>query len=128
MVSSRVETRTAKLAATDLSATFGQAIPWIGIGVIVGATAYDLKTSCDTMRDMRALEVAFNPEAASDPSVEEVCGLKVPTKEEVWEKIKASPGDAWNSAGAVLDGLPDMTSFEWPSFELPSFPDWLSLP
>ena len=115
----RVRTRTAKLAVTDLSATFGQAIPWIGVSVVVAATAYDLKSACDTMRDMRGIEVAFNPSSLDDADVERVCGLRVPSEEEIWEGIKASPGMAWDAAKSVLASLPpmpDMPEFTWPSW------------
>ena len=76
------------------------------------------------MRDMHTLEVAFNPKAANDPSVDEVCGLRVPTKEEVWEQIKASPGAAWEATKVVLDGLPDLPAIpELPSVDWPTMPD-----
>jgi hypothetical protein len=120
-VTNRVKTRTAKIATADVGATFGQSIPWIGVAVVVAATGYDLKTSCDTMRDMHALEVAFNPDLANDPSVDEVCGLKVPTKEEVWETVKASPGKAWDVAVQALGDLPDLPAV--PSIDWPSMPD-----
>jgi hypothetical protein len=115
----RVRTRTAKLAVTDLSATFGQAIPWIGVSVVVAATAYDLKSACDTMRDMRGIEIAFNPFSVDDADVERVCGLKVPSEQEIWEGIKASPGMAWHAAKSVLGSLPPMPAmpeFTWPSW------------
>ena len=73
------------------------------------------------MRDMHALEVAFNPDLANDPSVDEVCGLKVPTKEEVWETVKASPGKAWDAAVQALGDLPDLPAV--PSIDWPSMPD-----
>ena len=115
-VSSRVKARTAKVASADMGATFGQSIPWIGVGVVVAATAYDLKTACDTMKDLHALEVAVHPEAASDSSVQEVCGLKVPSKEEIWDKVKASPGQAWDWAKSAVPDvpeMPDMPEVDW---------------
>lgn len=115
-VSNRVKARTAKVASADMGATFGQSIPWIGIAVVVAATTYDLKTACDTMKDMHALEVAVHPEAANDSSVKEVCGLKVPSKEEIWAKVKASPGQAWDWAKAAVPDvpeMPDMPEIDW---------------
>lgn len=115
-VSRRVKARTAKVASADMGATFGQSIPWIGIAVVVAATTYDLKTACDTMKDMHALEVAVHPEAANDSSVKEVCGLKVPSKEEIWDKVKASPGQAWDWAKAAVPDvpeMPDMPEIDW---------------
>ena len=67
-----------------------------------------------------AIELAVNPGQVDDPNVDLVCGLQVPTEEEVWEAIKASPGAAWDAAKKVLDGLPSMP-------EMPEF-DWSGLP
>ncbi len=111
----RVRNRTVKLAAADLSAIGGQAIPWIGVGVVVAATAYDINMSCQTMKDMKALEQAMNPSAVDESDVSQVCGLKVPTADEVWEAVKASPGQAWNAAASVLSGLPS---------DMPDLPAW----
>lgn len=104
-ITTRVRNRTVKLATADFAATAGQAIPWIGIGVVVAATAYDLDMSCQTMSDMKALDQVVNPSAADEADVSLVCGLKVPTAEQVWEEVKASPGQAWNAAASVLSGL-----------------------
>ncbi len=115
LTTSRVRNRTVKLAAADLTATAGQAIPWIGVGVVVAATAYDLDMSCQTMKDMKALEQASDPTAVDDGDVSQVCGMKVPTADEVWEAVKASPGQAWNAAASVLSGLPSV---------MPDLPAW----
>lgn len=114
----RVKGRMAKLATTDLSATFGQALPWIGASVVVAATAYDLNASCETMKDMHFIEVALNPLPDDTEEIDRVCGLRVPTEKEIWDAIKASPGAAWDGAKSVLTSLstlPDMPEFDWPS-------------
>lgn len=112
-ITHRVKARTAKVAAADLGATLGQSVPWLGVAVVVAATAYDLKTACETMQDMHALEIAFDPTAANDPSVSEVCGLRVPSVEEVWAAVKASPGQAWAWAKEALPELPEMSEVDW---------------
>ena len=61
--------------------------------------------------------------------IERVCGMAVPTEEEIWTAIKASPGAAWDAAKGALDGLPSMPEvpeFGWPSLPeigMPSVPD-----
>ncbi len=75
--------------------------------MIIGVTAWDLKEACATMGDLHELELAFNPDAATDPDESEVCGLKVPTKEEVWRAVKSSPGQAWSAAKALVPDLPE---------------------
>ena len=125
LVTRRMQTRAAKWAATDLAATAGQALPWIGIGVVVAATTYDLKNTCDTMTDAHALELAFQKDATDTAEVDSVCGLKVPTAEEIWTEIAASPGQVWDATKSVLSGLPDvMPQITWPS---PPDMSWLEL-
>jgi len=125
----KIKVRTVNLATADLSATAAQALPWIGVAVVVAATGFDLKMSCDTMKDMRDIEVAVNPGAADDPDVDRVCGLKVPTEDEIWAAIKASPGAVWQNAKEALNWLPAMPTmpeFGWPSLtevEMPTVPD-----
>jgi hypothetical protein len=109
----RVTKRTTAGATRNVAATFGEAIPVIGVGVVVAATAWELKDACDTMKDLHELEVALDPTKASDASVQEVCGMKVPSKEEIWEKVKASPGEAWANAKAAMPDLPEMPSVDW---------------
>ena len=120
-VGRKVTKRTAAGATRNVAATFGESIPVIGVGVVVAATAWELKDACDTMKDLHELEVALDPAKANDASVQEVCGLRVPSKEEIWEKVKSSPGAAWQMAQDAMPELPEMPEFTMP--ELPSI-DW----
>lgn len=117
--SERIARRTATGASRNLAATFREAIPTIGIGVIVGATALELKDACDTMKELHELDVALDPSKANDAEVTEVCGLKVPTAVEIWEKVKAIPD-------VVLDRPPELPEMpEWTMPEMPEI-DWPS--
>lgn len=119
-VTRRMRSRAAKWAAADLGATIGQAIPWIGVGVVVAATTYDLNNTCETMKDARTLELAFNPQSTDDADVSTVCGMKVPSAEEVWIAVERSPEAAWQAAARLI---PDL-SFQMPEMpEIPAF-DW----
>jgi copper chaperone CopZ len=111
--SERVARRTAVGATRNVAATFGEAIPVIGIGVVVAATAWELKDACDTMKDLHELGVALDPSKANSEEVSEVCGLKVPSKEEIWAKVKASPGEAWAKAKEAVPELPEMPKIDW---------------
>lgn len=103
----RVSRRTAIATTRNIGSMAGEALPVIGIGVIVAATAWELTDACAMMGEMRALDAAFNPD---DPMTDdEVCGMKVPTREELWQKISASPGAVWQGAQAMYDGLPDVS-------------------
>lgn len=120
----RISTRTAKGAARNVGSIAGEAIPVAGIAVVVGVTAWELKDACETMKDLRALELATNPNATEDPSVAEVCGLEVPSKEQAWEAVKASPGQAWEKAKAYVPDLPEWHMPNVPKLQMPDLPDW----
>ena len=111
----RVSRRTVSGAARNAGSVVAEAIPFAGIAVLLGVTAWDLKDSCDTMKDLHELEKAFNPGATSTPETEKVCGLKVPTKDEVWEVVKSSPRNAWLTAKGYLPDLPELKlpSIDW---------------
>lgn len=103
----RVARRTAFASSRNLASMAGEALPVIGVGVIVAATAWELSDACAMMGEMRALDAAFNPD---DPETDdEVCGMKPPTRAELWASIKASPGAAWESAREMYDSLPEVS-------------------
>lgn len=101
----RVGARTTKIIKADISGMVGQAIPYLGAVAVVAVTAYDLDQSCELMKELHELDVAFNPDHAINER--EVCGMQVPTVDEILEKAKAAPGAALD---AIFDAVPD---FQW---------------
>ncbi len=123
-VNGSLQARTKRVAATNLASVAGESIPFYGIAIIAAATSYELKSACDTMSDLYDLEVSLNPDAASDGGRDYVCGLQVPTKEEIWQSTKTSPRAAWQTAVAAYDGSTDWVS----NLESPDFSGkWSSL-
>lgn len=110
----RVSHRAGIAATRNVGSTFGEALPVIGVGVIVAATAWELHDACQMMKEMRELDAAFNPD---DPmSEDEVCGLRPPTRAEIWQSVKDSPGAVWEGAKGLYGDLPDVSftgSYEW---------------
>lgn len=102
-VTGSIGDRTARVAVTNLGSMAGESIPVYGIAIVVAATAYELKSSCDSLREMHELEVALGVAPADDPQVDQVCGMQVPTKEEIWDMIRSSPGMVWDKAVSLLD-------------------------
>lgn len=105
---SRISRRMAKLASLNLGSTVAEAIPYLGVAAVMGVTVWDLKSSCETMKEMHELNLAFNPDAAADPQTEKLCGMPIPTGDEIWTAVKASPGKAWHRAMVWLPDLPEV--------------------
>lgn len=116
-----VRRRVAKDAGRNVASVFGESIPYVGVAVAAGVTAYELRDACETMRDMFTLEVATGTETEGLAEVDRICGISVPSKEQVWAVVKASPKWAWNSAVAVLPDVPDLPAF--PELSMPAV-DW----
>lgn len=115
-----IRDRTARVASANLGSMVGEAIPFYGLAIIVAATTYELKSSCDSMRDMYELEMALGVAKANDQQVREICGMQVqvPTKEEIWQKIKNSPSTVWIAAtGALSEAGASISSLQAPDFE-----------
>lgn len=115
-IARRVSARTAKAALLNVDSLAAQAVPAAGVAVIVAVTAVDLRFSCDTLKDMRALELVVNP--AAPPSGEEtrICGMKVPGKEDLWSQAAAISSWAGETTQSAIDFvsryLPDASIFD----------------
>lgn len=104
--SERLSSRVRRATARNLATMPGEALPILGVAVVAGATAWEVKDACEMMKDMHALDLAFNPD--HEISEREVCGARVPTTRELWVMIKASPKAVWDSATAQVADLPEV--------------------
>lgn len=111
----RIAKRTATAATRNASSVFAEAIPYLGIAAMLGVTAYDLKDSCDTIKDLHALDVAIDPAKEFGAEETEICGLSVPTMDEVWQQVKTGSEEVWLQASEQMPSLPE--------YELPSWRD-----
>ena len=132
-----VTRRMGRGAARSIGSAAGEAIPFIGIGVIVGGLALEVKDMCNTARDMAGLQAALA--ADDDPALaqqtaknafdckemirEELPGYTdLPSRETLWADIGESPTAAWDGA---KDYIPDLADFsENCASGLARVPDW----
>jgi len=106
--------RSSRSAARSVASMPGEAIPWIGTAVIVGVTSLEIRDLCLTMKDMTALQRAFDPSFKTNEDDLEVCAIKVPPKEEIIAAVKASPGKAWEAAKEATPSLEDIRNMKIP--------------
>ena len=111
--------RSTKSAVRNVASMPGEAIPWIGVAVIVGVTALEISDLCLTMKDMIELQRAFDPSFEADEANLEVCSIKVPPKEDIIASVKGSPRAAWEIAREATPSLEDIKSIEMPDVK-----DW----
>ena len=105
-ITSRIAVRTTRSATLNVAAIPVEAIPGVGIGVALAVTTWELTEACGIMRDMKELNIALG--SAEPVADDAVCGMEPPTKKQVWDTIKNSPGAAWKAVKEFGVDLPDL--------------------
>jgi hypothetical protein len=104
----RVSRRTSTATARNLAVMPAEAVPGIGIAVVMAATAWELRDACALMQDVHELNVAFDPSLANDPTGSEVCGHEVPSNAEMVERL----ADLHAVRAALPDDYTGLFAFE----------------
>ena len=105
-ITSRIAARTTRSATLNVAAIPVEAIPGVGIGAALAVTTWELTEACGIMRDMKELNIALG--SAEPVADDAVCGMEPPTKKQVWDTIKNSPGAAWRAVKEFGVNLPDL--------------------
>lgn len=116
-----IDARATRTATRSVGSVFGEAVPYFGTAVIIGVTALEVKDLCDTLKDMDALRQVFNPDLAPSEGSTTVCTLEVPTREELWASVKASPRAAWEKARELTPTLEELRSVDLPDLSDPTY-------
>ena len=95
----RLALRSVTNAARNVSSVFAEAIPVVGTGIMLGVTAWDVIDACDTIKDINELNSVFeHPQEDSS----KVCGMKVPTQQEVLSSVRGNAKAVYQSASDAL--------------------------
>ena len=71
----RLTARTKRVAAASVAAIPAEAIPLLGVGLLVAGTAYELYEACESMKDLDELYAGLDMEdELPGDAVSEVCG------------------------------------------------------
>ncbi len=87
----RIFNRTAWMATRDFSSLAVKAVPYVGIAALVTLTAKDVNDSCATLKDLQDLKTKLNLPLEDEAEIKRICGLEVPSKDEVWQGVKNIP-------------------------------------
>ena len=99
----KVTARTKKLVATTLAEIPGQAIPLLGIPILLAATAYEIKLACESLDDLDQLytDMGMADETPVDV-MHSVCDPELPDAGKVWDGVVDKSGEWWDGlVGAV---------------------------
>lgn len=117
-----IATRTSLFAGRELSILPLENIPMVGLAFSLAFIGWDLKDSCDTLKDLNELEASLFPEDAPEISSNEVCGLTVPTLDEVKDKITDKDQLLQTYEELKTSILEQKAEVELPEF--PELPKW----
>ena len=71
----RLTARTKRVATASVAAIPGEAIPFLGVGILIAGTAYELYEACESMKDLDELYAGLGmDEEVPGDVVREVCG------------------------------------------------------
>ncbi|MEZ5570929.1 MAG: hypothetical protein R3E64_02810 [Halioglobus sp.] len=91
----RIATRTRRVAAKSIAAIPAEAIPFIGVAVLVADTSYELYAACENIKDLDQLyaDLGIEDETAED-TMHSVCDPKLPDPGDVWKGV-VNKADQW---------------------------------
>ncbi|MBR9728912.1 hypothetical protein ACFOD0_16620 [Shewanella intestini] len=85
-ISGRISKRVVKGVVRNTSSIMGEAVPYVGIGVMLAVTAADVYDGCQTVKDLNQMTalIDVNHQAVDEATV---CGIEVPTVDDVKQQI-----------------------------------------
>lgn len=101
--------RASRVALRNATSVVGEAIPYIGIAVMLGVTAADLYDMCEQDKEISAL-LASNELVIKEQYP--VCGMKLPSQQQVVAQLKSGWEEAYmngvrsvNQSGRYIESL-----------------------
>lgn len=115
VTSKSIKRRTAKTVTVNVGSMFTEALPYIGIATIIGATTYEVSAACMNMKEMDALLKSIDVEENSTET-NNICGQEIPGEEKIRQSILSSKdkyADFQQNLGGFLNDFKDQSSQTW---------------
>jgi len=94
----RLASRTKRVAAKSIAAIPAEAIPFVGVAVLIADTGYELYAACETMRDLEELYLELGvQEKVSGDAIHAACNPRLPDAGAVWDGVMQTNGQWWQS-------------------------------
>ena len=99
----RLASRTKRVAVKSIAAIPAEAIPFLGVAVLIADTGYELYAARETTRDLDELylELGVQEEASGD-AIYTVCNPELPDAGEVWGGVVEKSGEWLELARAAM--------------------------
>ena len=91
----RLSVRTKRVATRSIAAIPAEAIPYLGIAVLITGTAYELYEACQSIKDLEELYGDLGmDEAPPEDAMTAACDPQLPSASAVWESVRGE-ADIW---------------------------------
>ncbi len=91
------------MAAKSIAAIPAEAIPFLGITVLIADTGYELYAACETVRELDQLYSELGmPDEAPDDAMHSVCDPELPNAGEVWGGVVEKSGEWLEQARGAM--------------------------
>lgn len=94
----RLTNRTRRVAAESIAAIPGEAIPFLGISLLIAGTSYELYEACNSIRELDQLYADMGmDEEIPDDVLRSVCNPSLPDPAALWKQV-IDKSDRWRNS------------------------------
>ena len=116
-LSKRIAKRTTRTAARNIASIPAEALPYVGVAVIVGVAGLEIRDACATMKDVQEIldtsadidvdtSADIDVDTSADIDARTVCGMEVPDRDTVIASIQNSPKAAYEAVTSLDFTMP----------------------
>ena len=99
----RLASRTKRVTAKSIAAIPAEAIPFLGVAVLIADTGYELYAACETVRELDELYLELGMEEQTpDDAIQAACNPVLPDAGEVWDGVIAKSGEWLDQARVAM--------------------------
>ncbi len=99
----RLASRTKRVAAKSIAAIPAEAIPFLGVAVLIADTGYELYAACETMNDLDQLYADLGiADTVPEETIYGVCDPQLPDAAGVWNGVVEQSGDWLDAAREAM--------------------------
>jgi hypothetical protein len=107
---SSVSARSAKSVVRNIAGAAGESLPVIGSAIVAGMVYMDVKDACDNLKDLNEMSRAVGAEPEDESRV---CGVRVPTQEELAAIATSNWKNAYLSAAEAIGKPITLPNVSW---------------
>ena len=99
----RLASRTKRVTTKSIAAIPAEAIPFLGVAVLIADTGYELYAACETMRDLDDLYLELGVQADdTNDAIHIACNPDLPDAGDVWDGVVGKSGEWLDQARAAM--------------------------